>query len=58
MFLEVFIVEPPEGRMNEDDHFLSLATEAWEFNVAPGRDEEFVFALKNSDATLSYELLG
>jgi hypothetical protein len=55
---DAVIVEPPEARVDEADDFLRLGTEAWVFIVAPGRDEEFVYALKNSRATLAYEVLG
>src|SRR6266542_1916368 len=44
-----------QEQMDEDDNFLSLGTEAWEFDVAPGREGEFIHALKNSRTALEYE---
>lgn len=34
--------------MDEDDSFESIATEVWEYDIAEGRDREFIDALKNS----------
>jgi hypothetical protein len=54
---DAIIVEPLDLRMDDDADFLSLGTEAWEFLVTPGREAEFVYALKNSGAALAYEVL-
>lgn len=43
--------------MDEDDSFLSVGTEIWEYDVADGRDREFVDALKNSQMVVEYETL-
>lgn len=43
--------------MDEDDDFLSMATEVWEYDVADGREREFEDALKNSEMVLEYETL-
>ena len=51
--------EPPSlhtgEAMEEDDDFLSLGVEVWEFEIAPGREEEFVHSLRNSRTALEYE---
>jgi hypothetical protein len=51
--------EPPaihsQGVMDEDDSFLSLGIEAWEFEVTPGREEEFLHAIRNSERALAYQ---
>jgi hypothetical protein len=44
-----------EERMEEDDDFLSLGTEVWEFEIAPGREGEFLHALEISRTALEYE---
>ena len=44
--------------MEEDDDFLSLETEAWDYDVASDRQDEFVDALKNSEMVVEYEALG
>lgn len=46
-----------EERMEEDDDFQSLGTEIWEMEVADGRDDEFITALKNSRMVLDYVAL-
>ena len=43
--------------MEEDDSFLSIGTEVWEYDIADGRDEEFVDALKNSQMVIEYETI-
>lgn len=52
-------IEPPavhsEEVMTEDDDFLSVGTEVWEFDVAEGREEEFVNALKNSAIVVDFQ---
>ena len=45
----------PQEVMDEDDNYLSLGTEVWEYEVADGRDQEFVDALRNSRMVLDYE---
>jgi hypothetical protein len=40
--------------MDEDDSFLSRGTEVWEYDIADGRDEEFITALDNSEMVIDY----
>jgi hypothetical protein len=40
--------------MDEDDSFLSRGTEVWEYEIAAGRDRDFIDALKNSEMVLEY----
>ena len=51
--------DPPamhvQENMDEDDNFLSLGVEVWEFEVTPGREGEFVHAIENSRTALEYE---
>jgi hypothetical protein len=46
-----------EDKMEEDDDFLSLGTEVWEYDIADGRDQEFIDALRNSEVAIEYEAL-
>jgi len=41
--------------LEEDDDFLSLATEVWEYDVADGKDQEFKDALLNSEMVVEFE---
>lgn len=34
--------------MDEDDSFLSVGTEVWEYDIADGRDQEFIDAVRQS----------
>lgn len=43
--------------LEEDDDFLSLGTEIWEYDVADGKDEAFKAALVNSGMVIEYEAL-
>src|SRR5690348_14521728 len=43
--------------MEEDDDFESVAAEVWEYDVADGRDQDFIDALKNSKMVMEYETL-
>ncbi len=47
----------PQEVMDEDDSFLSIGSEVWEYDVADGRDREFTDALKNSQMVIDYETL-
>ena len=53
------VVEPPalhnQEVLDEDDNFESLGTETWEYEVADGREEEFIAALENSRMVIQYE---
>jgi hypothetical protein len=41
--------------LDEDDNFESLGTETWEYEIADGREQEFIKALENSRMVLQYE---
>lgn len=43
--------------MEEDDAFLSLGSEIWEYDVAEGKDEDFKDALRNSGMVMEFEAL-
>ena len=43
--------------MDEDDSFLSIGTEVWEYDIVGGRERDFVDALKNSQMVIEYETL-
>ena len=43
--------------MDEDDSFLSVGSEVWEYDIADGRDRDFLDALQNSRMVLEYEVL-
>ncbi len=43
--------------IEEDDDFLSLGTEVWEYDVVEGRDQEFKDALLNSGMVMEFEEL-
>lgn len=44
-------------RIEEDDGFLGLTTEVWEYDVAEGKDEDFKAALQNSGMVIEFEPL-
>jgi hypothetical protein len=56
-FVERFEPDSLHGQevMDEDDSFLSVGTEIWEYNIADGCDREFTDALKNSKMVVEYE---
>lgn len=58
-FVERFEPESLHGQevMDEDDSFLSMGTEIWEYDVTDGRDQEFTDALKNSKMVIDFEEL-
>jgi hypothetical protein len=39
----------------EDDDFLSLSSEIWEYDIAEGKDEQFKAALRNSEMVMEFE---
>ena len=43
--------------IEEDDSFLSLGTEIWEYDVAEGKDQDFKDALANSGMVIEFEQL-
>jgi len=46
-----------EENLEEDDDFLSIGSEVWEYDVSEGRDMEFVEALRNSQMVLDVEVI-
>lgn len=44
-----------QGVLDEDDAFESVGTEVWEYDIADGRERDFVDALKNSRVVMEYE---
>ncbi len=44
-------------RIEEDDGFLGLTTEIWEYDVAEGKEEDFEAALQNSEMVIEFEPL-
>ena len=45
-------------RIEEDDGFLSTQAEAWDYDVADDRQDEFVDAMRNSGVVMDYQVLG
>lgn len=43
--------------LEEDDDFLSLTSEVWEYDVAEGKDQAFKDALVNSGMVMEFEPL-
>lgn len=41
-----------EEALEEDDDFLSIGSETWDYDVADGRDKEFLVAVKNSHVVM------
>ncbi len=41
-----------EDAMEEDDDFLSIGEETWDYEIADGRDSEFLAAVKNSQMVI------
>lgn len=41
--------------LEEDDAFLSVVGEIWEYDVAEGKDEDFKAALLNSGVVMEYD---
>ena len=62
--LDASIVEreqPPSlhtDSLEEDDSFLSMQTEAWDYDVADDRQQEFIDAMRNSGVVADYQVLG
>ena len=46
-----------EDGLREDDAFLSLESEVWEYDVATDRVDEFIAAMKNSQMVMEFEAL-
>ncbi|MBX5496916.1 MAG: hypothetical protein IRZ15_16380 [Bryobacteraceae bacterium] len=43
--------------MDEDDSWVSIGTEVWEYEVADDRENDFIAALENSRMVVEYERL-
>lgn len=43
--------------LEEDDDFLSLTSELWEYDIADGKTQEFEDALRNSGMVMEFEAL-
>jgi hypothetical protein len=41
-----------EETLEEDDDFLSVGSETWDYEIAGGREDEFLAALKNSQMAM------
>lgn len=41
-----------EEALDEDDSFLSVGSETWDYEIAHGRQDEFLDALKNSQMAI------
>lgn len=46
-----------QEEMDEDDDFEAFGTESWDCDVAEGREDEFEFAVANSEVVMEYEEL-
>jgi hypothetical protein len=46
-----------EDSLEEDDDFLSVGSETWDYEVARGREDDFIAALQNSQMVMEYVLL-
>ena len=44
--------EHVEERLEEDDDFLSVGSETWDYDVADGRSDEFLAAVENSQMAI------
>ena len=43
--------------MDEDDSFLSVGSEIWEYDIEDGRERDFLDAVKNSQMVLECEVV-
>jgi len=43
-----------EESLEEDDSFLSVGSETWDYSVAEGREDDFIAALENSQMVMEY----
>lgn len=43
-----------EESLEEDDDFLSVGSETWDYTVAEGREDDFTAALENSQMVMEY----
>jgi hypothetical protein len=47
--------EHVQGVLDEDDSFESVGSEIWEYDVADGREQDFIDALRNSRMVMEYD---
>lgn len=47
-----------EETLEEDDSFLSVGSETWDYDIAPSRKDEFLAAVRNSKMGIECEPLG
>jgi hypothetical protein len=43
-----------EDSLEEDDDFLSVGSETWDYTVADGREDDFIAALENSQMVMEH----
>lgn len=43
-----------EEALEEDDDFLSVGSETWDYSVRDGREDDFIAALENSQMVMEY----
>lgn len=43
-----------EESLEEDDSFLSVGSETWDYEIADGREDDFIAALQNSQMVMEY----
>lgn len=46
-----------EDALEEDDDFLSVGSETWDYDIADGRQDEFLAAVKNSQIAMECVVL-
>lgn len=46
-----------EESLDEDDDFMNIGSEVWEYDIAPGREEEFIAAVQNSQMVMETEVM-
>src|ERR1700761_135165 len=46
-----------EEALEEDDDFLSIGSETWDYEVTDGREDDFIAALQNSQMVMEYVAL-
>lgn len=51
-------VRAPADSLTEDEEFLSLGTQTWDYEVAEGKDQQFKDALLNSGSMVEFTPMG
>ncbi len=44
-------------RMEEDDAYMAVTAEIWEYDIADGREQDFIDALENSGMVMEFDPL-